>query len=459
MNPPEHVAELQAAEIRVFRALAERVPTRTLIDVGAHHGTALVPFLEAGWRVWAFEPIEANRERLQARAGNSDRLTVRPEAVSDRSGTARLQLALKLDGSLHDYYHSLERTRADRYHRKGASVDVPVVSLDDLVARGDLPPRVGFLKVDTEGHDLAVLRGASRLGCDVVGVEFWGDRHPLGRSPSPAPDMVRLMAARGHDSYLVLCHQGGETFVLGSGFDGVRPDAWGNLLFFHHSRQDLYRGLLAELGRPVPAAPPARPGGGERFADETEALLEQTRVLQQSCDERLQVIEQFQKVAEERLGLISALDAEAARVRAAAEERLALILSLGKDVRLAQSLAQEREAVIRTLENEVRDAHAVAGARLAALVTLEKELRRTQDAAAERLALAHRLDEELREARAVAEGRLAVIQSQGAEIHRLVAAEQARLLAKLRRAVRRVLPARVRTFARRLLGRGGPKAS
>jgi FkbM family methyltransferase len=461
MNLTDHVARLQAAELHAFRALAGRIPVRIMIDVGAHHGSTLWPFLEAGWRVWAFEPLEANRERLLTRAAGCDRLTVRPEAVSRSSGTAQLQLALNLDGSVHEYYHSLERTRADRYHRKGRSVEVPVVSLDDLVARGELPPEIGFLKIDTEGHDLAVLEGASRLQCAAVGVEFWCDRHPLGRSPSPAPAVIALMASRGYDAYLVLCHQAGETYVLGSNLDGVRPDAWGNLLFFHRVQQGLYAELLRELGRPIPAAP-GLPGcrdaaGGEALADETEALLEEARRLQQACDERGEVIEGLERVAAERLALVEAIDREARHLRAlidellaVAEERLSLMRTLDRDLRQVQAVAEERERYIFALRGELDNAHALRG-------SLEQDLQRAQGTAEERLAALGSLQAEVEQARALAARRLAVIQEQDATIRGLVAAEQARFLPTLRRTLRRAVPGKLRAFARRLLRRLRPR--
>jgi glycosyltransferase involved in cell wall biosynthesis len=60
------VADLQWVEICLSRLLSRLVPTNCMIDVGAHHGTALAPFLHAGWKVHAFEPIEANRRQLAA---------------------------------------------------------------------------------------------------------------------------------------------------------------------------------------------------------------------------------------------------------------------------------------------------------------------------------------------------------------------------------------------------------
>jgi FkbM family methyltransferase len=240
MNPGEQVSELQSTEIRIFQLMSQRIDTRFMIDVGAHHGATLLPFLEAGWDVVAFEPIEANRKQMISRFFGNPRLTIRPEAVSESSGTKSMHLALNLDGSLHDYYHSLEQTRDDRYHRKGKVVPVPVVSLDDLAAKTEIQRKIGFLKVDTEGHDLAVLQGAGAIESAVVGVEFWGDRHPLGKSPSPADKMVELMAQRGYKVYLAVCHVGEKMIVLDSSMANVPANAWGNLFFFHGDCHALY---------------------------------------------------------------------------------------------------------------------------------------------------------------------------------------------------------------------------
>src|SRR5262245_22069244 len=261
----EHpVAALQAEEITLARLLAGLIDSRFLIDVGAHHGTALEPFLDAGWQVLAFEPIEANRRRLAERFAGRPRLEVRPEAVSSGSGTRTLHLALRPDGSPHEYYHSLEHLPDDAWHRKGGRVAVPAVSLDDLAARGEVPRRVGFLKIDTEGHDLAVLRGAATLDCDVVSVEFWGAGHALGKSPSPPEQMIELLRQRGYTSYVAVCHHGEALTLRFSTWRGVPADAWGNLLFFGPGRGDLYRRVVAYLEA---AQGPATTPGASRLLD------------------------------------------------------------------------------------------------------------------------------------------------------------------------------------------------
>ncbi len=262
MSADSKVAEIQSAELDLYRLLATRICTKQMIDVGAHHGVTFRPFLGAGWSVVAFEPVAANRCVLAEHFATATNLTIRPEAVSNNSGTKSLRLAVQLDGTPHEYYHSLERIGDDPYHRKGCAVEVEAVSLNDLAARGEIPRHIGFLKIDTEGHDLAVLKGASELICDAISVEFWRDGHPLGKSPSPPESMIQLMAARGYTTYLAICHEGEATLILQSTLAGTRLDAWGNLLFVRPETQAVlveaaahWQRCLKPSAQRVPAPP------------------------------------------------------------------------------------------------------------------------------------------------------------------------------------------------------------
>jgi FkbM family methyltransferase len=255
----EPVADLQAVEGAYYRLLAERIPTRHMVDVGAHHGTALRPFLETGWLVHAFEPVEANRKQLKKCFPSHPHLIIRSEAVSSRSGSATMHLALQPDGRLHDYYHSLERIGDDRWHRKGSDIPVPVVSLGALVDSGELPMQVGFLKIDTEGHDLAVLRGLGSLASEVIGVEFWCDGHALGPSPSPLGDMVHLLGERGYPFYVGMRHRSGRTDVFRSTLNGTGGADWGNLIFFRADQHELYERIAAWPVRQLRSQPGVTP--------------------------------------------------------------------------------------------------------------------------------------------------------------------------------------------------------
>ena len=341
MSSIHSVVSLQWVEFALSRLLCALVPTRCMIDVGAHHGTSLAPFLHAGWNVHAFEPIEANRRRLSDSFPASERLVIRGEAISSTSGTGMLHLALNLDGTLHEYHHSLEQISDDPWHKKGPVVTVPIMSLDDLVARSELPRQVGFLKIDTEGHDLAVLKGAGCLECDVISVEFWGDAHALGKSPSPADAMIDLLRTRGYESFLVICHEGDATSVFSSSLQQVRADSWDNLFFFKSSALgeritqhadwrfflemsgecDQLRGK-EKIVRDLDATARERLLGMEHLQAIAAERLQGMEHLQAIAAERLQGMERLQAIVDERLKLIERLHEALARRPAARLTRL-----------------------------------------------------------------------------------------------------------------------------------------
>lgn len=132
------------------RFLSELKPWMTVVDVGAHWG--LYSLVAAGHvqHVVAFEPGASNRDLLErnvalARLGNVE---VREEAVTDRVGRVTFYAyeghswGLSMMGGL---------LRGDRME----PVEVPATTLDALQLKPDM------LKIDVEGAEAAVIRGAT----------------------------------------------------------------------------------------------------------------------------------------------------------------------------------------------------------------------------------------------------------------------------------------------------------
>jgi FkbM family methyltransferase len=123
-------------------------PTDHFIDVGANIGSYTV--LAGGAarsRVTAVEPIPATFAHLQrniALNGLTERVRAHQVGLSDQQGTLRFAAALDTTNHVLAADEGL------------AAVDVPVMSLDELVG-ADTPL---IIKIDVEGHELAVLRGA-----------------------------------------------------------------------------------------------------------------------------------------------------------------------------------------------------------------------------------------------------------------------------------------------------------
>lgn len=123
-----------------------------MIDVGAHHGDSLLPFANAGWQVFAFEPDHVNRTRLIEQTGIFPNVHVDARAVSDRSEQGRAFFrSVESDG-----VSSLKAFLST--HEQAGLVDV--TSLFDFFGAAGLNDlAVDFLKIDTEGFDLMVLKG------------------------------------------------------------------------------------------------------------------------------------------------------------------------------------------------------------------------------------------------------------------------------------------------------------
>jgi len=146
----------QRTELRaILRTLA---PGDTAVDVGANKGSYTYWMSRAvgPGRVVAFEPQEvlASYLRMAAAVLTLRNVTVEAKGVSGRTG----RLALHIPGSVSSPGASFERAVAER--ETGRSVAVAVVALDDYFP---VEERIRVMKVDVEGHELEVFRGADRI--------------------------------------------------------------------------------------------------------------------------------------------------------------------------------------------------------------------------------------------------------------------------------------------------------
>ncbi len=146
--------------------------SHTMIDVGAAHGSALKIFAGDGWRVWACEPNPGNRAILERWTANYPSVTVWPYAISDKPQDGVTFFTSSVSSGLGSL------TPFDASHRPGFTVEIRTLA-DLFPGRQDLD----FLKIDTEGYDLFVLKGVpwQRMQPRLILCEF--DNHksvPLG---------------------------------------------------------------------------------------------------------------------------------------------------------------------------------------------------------------------------------------------------------------------------------------
>lgn len=141
-------------EAWVVRALAPRI--RNFVDVGANIGDwtqMVLEALPAVERGFLFEPAEETANRLRERFVGDHRLEVIQAAASDSVG--ELEFFEEPDAGRHS-------SVLGAYARGARAVRVRCTTLDaELETRG--AETIDYLKIDAEGHDLSVLRGAVQL--------------------------------------------------------------------------------------------------------------------------------------------------------------------------------------------------------------------------------------------------------------------------------------------------------
>lgn len=127
-------------------------------DVGANLGLwtkMLVNSADAkgiDLRVEVFEPVPGAHKRLSTDLLGEQRAVVHQVALSDRSGTAEMEIVGEYAGT-----NTLTAVGA-----AGAqAIRVRVETLDSMREQRGID-QINLLKIDAEGHDLVVLRGAGR---------------------------------------------------------------------------------------------------------------------------------------------------------------------------------------------------------------------------------------------------------------------------------------------------------
>lgn len=186
-------------DLRVVQKLVSNGDS--VVDVGANIG--VVARYLSGWvgrtgTVLAIEPVPRTVRLLRVNIESLGLENVRAvhSAVSDVTGTVEMDIPYHERRAC---YYRAAMSKPEGEWQVKERVAVPCDTLDNLTSA--LPGPLRFVKCDTEGHELHVLRGARRT------IVRW---HPawlieVSGSPdvpgSPAETLYRLMAGHGYRPY------------------------------------------------------------------------------------------------------------------------------------------------------------------------------------------------------------------------------------------------------------------
>ncbi|MCT7656847.1 FkbM family methyltransferase [Mycobacterium deserti] len=169
-------------------------PARVSVDIGADVGEFSIAMASASKSVIAFEPRRAQARDLEAmfRAAQAP-VDVRSVALSAQAGTIAMRVVASDPGR-----STIEggNPLADEYDSTVETIDVPVQRLDDLGLEN-----VGCIKVDVEGHELAVLQGAVntiRRSRPALLIEAEERHHP-----NAVAEITALLTDLGYRGYFI----------------------------------------------------------------------------------------------------------------------------------------------------------------------------------------------------------------------------------------------------------------
>jgi FkbM family methyltransferase len=154
--------------------LLEKHNVDMLLDVGANTGQYTQSLFDNGYsgKVISFEPLSSAHSVLSKRASGNNRWTVAPRcAVGAEDGTTTIHISENsVSSSLLNMLDS---------HLEGAqeskiigSEEVQIRSLDSLHALYEPGSKNIFLKIDVQGYEQPVLKGAEKLFPTLRGVEI-----------------------------------------------------------------------------------------------------------------------------------------------------------------------------------------------------------------------------------------------------------------------------------------------
>jgi FkbM family methyltransferase len=143
---------LAERELLLVRHLAD--PTKASIDVGANWGNYTGEMLKWSRFVIAYEANPVQAAQLQK---NWPRAQVQAIGLSDYAGTAELTFPYAENGSALTGYGRV----GEQVDSIGAArVERVKIRIDMLDAISTPPPAIGLIKIDVEGLECAVVRGA-----------------------------------------------------------------------------------------------------------------------------------------------------------------------------------------------------------------------------------------------------------------------------------------------------------
>jgi FkbM family methyltransferase len=177
-----------------------------IFDVGANagqFGRELRRQVGFTGRIVSFEPMKAAHERLGAEARKDPLWDVAPRAaIGAQEGTVTINVAANsVSSSVLPMLEAHARAAPDSTYTDIETVRL--ATLDALTPGYYGQDSTAFLKVDTQGYEGEVLKGAPRTLARVIGVQLELSLIPLYTGQLLMPELVEFMRDTGFDPWAI----------------------------------------------------------------------------------------------------------------------------------------------------------------------------------------------------------------------------------------------------------------
>lgn len=240
-------------------------PAAAMVDVGACVGIYSIPLLRRGWRSHMFEPDPRCHPKLQ-------------KLVGAFPGAAHLQAAAVVSTEADKIDFHIARTpglsglHTSPYDADAGVLEVAAVNVMDYLKARSVDD-IRFVKIDAEGHDLAILRSIdfSVVRPDLIMVEYGEDFE--GQTRQSIDDTLRAMRETGYDACVFCLRASGDfkrqewrTELAAIGVNAAPAEIppgrlFGNIVFYRSDDRDFLPSVANMLtgivggGAPLLAAP------------------------------------------------------------------------------------------------------------------------------------------------------------------------------------------------------------
>lgn len=186
-------------ESRLIKMLTQH-GVKTILDVGANEGQFALAVMESGFNgdIVSFEAIPSVHRKLVAAASNyGAKWSVNPAcAIGDSSGTHSFNVTqFSPSSSLLKPTDQLMQISREKFTSE--AVEVPVERLD-TVYQILHQTSVLFLKIDVQGAEMQVLKGADKLFKNIAGVMVEMSLETLYENQALFNDIDEVLRARGY---------------------------------------------------------------------------------------------------------------------------------------------------------------------------------------------------------------------------------------------------------------------